>query len=80
MFRPLHDGYHAGSLRPGLQALYADASGVVHRYRLVWVHDDPIAVWGKGAAWAATPGPAITLDTCDGATSNYRITVRFLPE
>ena len=79
VFAPVHDGYHSGLLRPGLIALYADGAGVVHRYRLLWVQDLPVAEWGKGATWAATAGPAITLQTCDGAASDYRIMVRFVP-
>jgi hypothetical protein len=79
VFRPLHDGYHNGLLTPGLVALYTDGSGVVHQYRLAWVEDLTVATWGKGAAWAATPGPVITLQTCDGAKDSYRIIVRFVP-
>ena len=79
VFAPIHDGYHSGLLTAGLIALYSDGAGVVHRYRLLWVEDLPVAVWGKGATWAATSGPVITLQTCDGATDNYRIIVRFVP-
>ena len=79
VFAPLHDGYHSGLLNPGLIAFYADGAGVVHRYRLLWVQDLPVAVWGKGATWAATAGPVITLQTCDGGASDYRIMVRFVP-
>jgi hypothetical protein len=79
VFAPLHDGYHAGLLKPGLIALYTDASGVVRKYSLQWVQDLPVATWGQGAVWAATPGPVITLQTCDGATSDHRIIVRFVP-
>jgi len=79
VFAPLHDGYHSGLLRAGLIALYADGAGLVHRYRLLWVEDLPVAVWGKGATWAASAGPVITLQTCDGAASDYRIMVRFIP-
>jgi hypothetical protein len=78
VFKPVHDGYHAGKLKAGMVALYVDAKGKVHRYRLAWVQDLPIATWGKGATWAATSGPAITLQTCDGASDNYRIIVRFV--
>ena len=79
VFAPLHDGYHSGLLTSGLTALYADGAGVIHRYRLLWVEDLPVATWGQGATWAATAGPVITLQTCDGATDNYRIMVRFVP-
>jgi hypothetical protein len=79
VFKPLHDGYHAGLLTTGLTALYADGSGAVHRYRLLWVEHLAVAAWGKGATWAGTAGPVITLQTCDGATDAYRIIVRLVP-
>ena len=79
VFKPLHDGYHAGLLTPGMVATYTDRAGEVHRYRLLWVEHLTVADWGKGAAWAATSGPVITLQTCDGATDAYRIIVRFVP-
>jgi hypothetical protein len=79
VFKPLHDGYHAGLLTPGLTALYTDGSGAVHRYRLLRVEHLTVADWGKGATWAGTSGPVITLQTCDGATDAYRIIVRLVP-
>ncbi len=79
VFKPLHDGYHAGLLQPGLAATYTDAAGTAHAYKLEWVKDLPIATWGKGEVWAATAGPVITLQTCDGAKDDYRIIVRFVP-
>lgn len=79
VFAPVHNGYHAGSLKPGLAAIYTDGAGVAHRYRLLWVQDVPVATWGKGSSWAATSGPVITLQTCDGAADAYRIIVRFVP-
>jgi hypothetical protein len=79
VFKPVHDGYHAGRLKPGMIARYTDASGKVHKYTLAWVEDLPIATWGKGATWAATSGSVITLQTCDGPSDGYRIIVRFVP-
>jgi hypothetical protein len=79
VFKPLHDGYHAGLLTPGLSAIYTDRSGAAHPYRLLWVEHLSVADWGKGASWAAMSGPVITLQTCDGATDGYRIIARFVP-
>ncbi len=79
VFKPVHDGYHAGRLKTGMIARYTDASGKVHKYTLAWVEDLPIATWGKGATWAATSGSVITLQTCDGPSDSYRIIVRFVP-
>jgi hypothetical protein len=79
VFKPLHDSYHAGLLKAGLTATYTDGAGAAHLYQLQWVEDLPVATWGKGDAWAATDGPVITLQTCDGATSDHRIIARFVP-
>jgi len=79
VFAPVHDAYHKGTLKPGMIAYLTDAAGKVHKYVLQWVQDLPVATWGQGASWAATSGPTITLQTCDGASSDYRIIVRFVP-
>ena len=79
VFRPVHDGYHRGTLKPGMALTYVDGNGVRHAYRLSWVEDLPLATFGKGAVWASTSGPVITLQTCDGANDAYRIIVRFVP-
>jgi len=79
VFKPVHDAYHSGKLKSGMIAVYTDGAGKAHRYRLSWVQDVPIATWGQGSSWAATSGPVITLQTCDGASDNFRIMVRFVP-
>jgi hypothetical protein len=61
-----------------MAATYIDANGASHAYRLAWVQHLPIAEWGKGAVWAGTSSPIITLQTCDGANDEYRIIVRFV--
>jgi hypothetical protein len=79
VFAPIHDGYHSGALTVGMVAIYRDGAGAFHQYKLQWVEDLTVSEWGKGASWAATSGPVITLQTCDGAASDYRIIVRFVP-
>lgn len=81
VFAKIHDGYHSGALHVGLAAWYADKSGKVHRYvisQIRHVANKDYATWSQWAM-AATSGPVITLQTCDGATSAYRILVRLIP-
>ena len=81
VFAKIHDGYHSGALRVGLTAFYADKAGVVHRYRISWVRHVANADYASWSQWAmaASSGPVITLQTCDGATSAYRILLRLVP-
>lgn len=81
VFAKIHDGYHSGALHVGLTAWYADKAGNVHKYRISWirhVRNADYASWSKWAM-AASSGHVITLQTCDGATSAYRILVRLVP-
>ena len=81
VFASIHDGYHSGALHVGLTAWYADKSGNVHRYvisQIRHVANKDYATWSTWAM-AATSGPVITLQTCDGATSAFRILVRLIP-
>ena len=81
VFAPIHDGYHSGALRPGLTAWFADKSGDVHRYEVSWVRHVALDDYASWSTWAiaASSRPVITLQTCDGATSAYRILVRLVP-
>lgn len=81
VFAKIHDGYHSGALHVGLSAWYADKAGRVHKYRISWVRHVRNADYASWSTWAmaATSGPVITLQTCDGATSAYRILVRLVP-
>jgi hypothetical protein len=74
-FRPLHDAYVRGTLRKGMRVWYADSGGHVHEYRVIWwkvTAPTTAASW----AWAALPSPGMTLQTCVGANSQYRLMVR----
>jgi hypothetical protein len=76
-FRRLHDAYVGGRLRTGLKVWYADGAARVHEYRVVWwrvVAPTAAASW----AWAAQSRPSMTLQTCVGARSQYRLMVRLL--
>lgn len=74
-FKPLHDAYVGGRLRAGMKVWYADGSGRVHEYSVAWwrvVAPTSAASW----AWAAQTRPSMTLQTCVGANSQYRLMVR----
>ncbi len=75
-FQPLHDAYVSGRLRVGMAVVYADASGHIRTYKVsFWkvVRPDD-AAW----AFAALPRPGMTLQTCIGAQSQYRLVVRLV--
>jgi hypothetical protein len=76
VMKPLHDLYVRGGLRKGLVAIYADSNGKVHWYKVVsWRVVDP-----SEAAWAIAdqPVPSMTLQTCVGKYSQYRLNVRLV--
>ena len=77
VMRPLHDAYVSGRLRAGMKAIYADAKGRVHTYAVRWwkvVRPTTAASW----AWAAQSRPSMTLQTCVGRNSAYRLMVRLV--
>ena len=77
VFKPLHDAYVSGRLRKGMNVVYADGLGRVHTYSVIWwrvVAPTTAASW----AWAAQSRPSMTLQTCLGATSQYRLMVRLI--
>ncbi len=77
VFKPLHDAYTAGRLAIGMKAWYADSKGRVHVYVVKWwklVRPTSGARW----AWAAQGKPSMTLQTCVGTNSQYRLMVRLV--
>jgi Sortase domain len=77
VFKPLHDAYVRGRLHKGLKVYYADARGKVHTYAVRWwrvVAPTTAASW----AWAAQSTPSMTLQTCVGRNSAYRLMVRLV--
>jgi sortase (surface protein transpeptidase) len=74
VFRPLHDAYVRGRLKKGMKVIYADAKGRVTTYAVRWwkvVRPD------RGEfAYAAQSTPSLTLQTCVGARSQFRLVVR----
>jgi hypothetical protein len=77
VFKALHDAYVRGRLRKDLTVDYADGSGVVRRYAVIWWKVTPpttAASW----AWAAQSTPSMTLQTCVGPTGQDRLMVRLV--
>ena len=75
-FKPLHDAYVNGRLRKGMKVLYADSKGKVRTYKLIWWK---VTTPTKGGfAFASQSRPSLTLQTCVGAKSQYRLIVRFV--
>lgn len=77
VLQPLHDAYLNGKLKVGMRIWYADGGGAVHQYAVRWWRLTPPttdASW----AWAAQSVPSMTLQTCMGANSQYRLIVRLV--
>ena len=77
VFKPLHDAYVSGRLRKGMKVFYADSAGHVRTYSVIWwkvTRPTPGAAW----AWAPQSRPSMTLQTCVGARSEYRLMVRLV--
>ena len=76
VFKPLHDAYVRGRLSKGMKVMYADNSGKVSTYAVTWWK---VTTPDKGAwAYAAQSRPSLTLQTCVGSRSQYRLIVRLL--
>ncbi|HEX6228427.1 MAG TPA: sortase, partial [Solirubrobacterales bacterium] len=77
VFKPLHDAFVSGRLRKGLKVYYADSTGRVRTYAVSWwktTRPTTSASW----AWAAQSRPSMTLQTCVGANSAFRLMVRLV--
>jgi sortase (surface protein transpeptidase) len=76
VFKALHDAYVSGRLRVGMVATYADSYGRITRYRVtVWQVVLPTQTWW---AMSSQRRPSMTLQTCMGAWSQYRLNVRLV--
>ena len=74
VFKPLHDAYVRGRLKKGMQVIYADGNGKVSTYVVRWWR---VTTPDKGEwAYAGQSRPSLTLQTCVGAKSQYRLIVR----
>ena len=76
VFKPLHDAYVRGRLKKGMKVMYADAKGKVRTYKLIWWK--VTTPTNGGFAYAGQSRPSLTLQTCVGSKSQYRLIVRFV--
>lgn len=77
IMKPLHDAYVTGRLRKGMTAWYADARGKVHAYKVIWWRKT-LPTTDAAWAWASQSRPSMTLQTCVGKNSRYRLMVRLV--
>ena len=76
VFKPLHDAYVRGRLKKGMKVYYADGNGRVSTYRVSWWR---VTTPDRGGfAYASQSRPSLTLQTCVGARSQYRLIVRLV--
>ena len=76
VFRALHNAYYNGRLQKGMRVIYADANGRVTTYRVTfWKVVSPV---GAEWAYASQSRPSMTLQTCVGSRSQYRLVVRLV--
>ena len=74
VFKPLHDAYVRGRLSKGMKVYYAGSDGKVATYAVRWWR---LTTPENGAwAYAGQSRPSLTLQTCVGARSQYRLIVR----
>ena len=74
VFKALHDAYVRGRLSKGMKLYYANATGKVSTYAVSWWK---LTTPDNGAwAYAGQSTPSLTLQTCVGAQSQYRLIVR----
>jgi hypothetical protein len=75
-FKSLHDAYVRGRLSKGMKAIYADGNGRISTYAVSWwkITTPDKSAW----AYAGQSRASLTLQTCVGANSQYRLIVRLL--
>ncbi len=76
VFKPLHDAYVRGRLKKGMKVYYADGKGRVSTYKVTWWR--VVAPDKGGFAYASQSRPSMTLQTCVGKRSQYRLVVRLV--
>ena len=76
VFKPLHDAYVRGRLHKGMEVYLRRrrAAWSTLRRPLVEGHHPDNGAW----AYAAQSRPSLTLQTCVGASSQYRLIVRLV--
>jgi Sortase domain len=83
VFNPVLDAWRDGRLKGGKLAYWKRSGGVTQTYKVAWVRLVPKSyIWngltGDKWAWNATTRKTITLQTCWGTASAYRLIVRLV--
>jgi len=81
-FKKLRLAFHSGALQVGQSVWYANAQGDVSGWRVKWIRrvtDEYLDATAGDWALNDSPTPIMTLQTCDGSQSQYRIIVRLVP-
>ena len=76
VFYALNAAYTSGRLHTGMRVIYADGAGRVQTYVVsFWRLASPV---GSSWAYAAQSRPSMTLQTCVGSMSQWRLIVRLV--
>jgi hypothetical protein len=76
VFYALNAAYSSGRLHTGMRVIYADGAGRVQTYVVsFWRLVSPV---GSSWAYAAQSQPSMTLQTCVGSRSQWRLIVRLV--
>jgi hypothetical protein len=81
-FKKIRLGFHSGAMQVGQPVWYSNAQGDVSQWRVKWIRrvtDDYLDATAGEWALNDSPTPIMTLQTCDGSQSQYRIIVRLVP-
>lgn len=81
-FAAIRHGYHSGAMQVGQTVFYSGSDGQVTRWTVKWIkHVTDAYLEATHDEWATEPSPTpiMTLQTCDGRQSQYRIIVRLVP-
>jgi len=81
-FAAVRHGYHSGAMHVGQTVWYSGPDGKVTQWTVKWIrHVTDAYLEATHDEWATEPSPTpiMTLQTCDGRQSQYRIIVRLVP-
>ena len=81
-FKKLRLAFHSGALQVGQSVWYANPQGDVTQWRVNWIRrvtDEYLDATASDWALNDSATPIMTLQTCDGSQSQYRLIVRLVP-
>jgi hypothetical protein len=81
-FKKVRIAFHSGAMQVGQSVWYSNAQGDVTKWQVSWIRRVTAEYLDATAGdWALNDSatPIMTLQTCDGSQSQYRIIVRLVP-